>query len=306
MKKHAPTSPTEPLGIRDYLDACNHVSGRARAILLLLTTVTVLVFVAQLNTLQNQWMRARVRSLANASLRPPASSHSIANDEQWSWVLRDRIGPRPDPRADQYQGIAGESDYKFDLDLYKSKYIAVFGAYCNHFVDTAYSVKIPFIDASIDINDLGFVGGSALTVLLTLFAFTLFRERECLVNAFAAAKKMNQTEDFYHLLAAGQVFTTPQTGAPRRDFARIGSAWFAHLIPKLVCTSPLIVQLTVCFHDLWTIGLGAVQDDPHVAVVLGSEVVTCMLILPLTIVVIKFLFDNDAMWRTHWNALKPK
>jgi len=165
------------------------------------------------------------------------------------------------------------------------------------YVESTYTVEVPFFGITFDVNDLGLIGGISFIVILSLYRFCLTREVDNLRTSFNAARALGHEMEFYSLLAMRQVLTVP----PSSDIKR---TQFLLVAPKVVCGLPLLVHGAVVFHDFCTTEIGSLVGQVHTIVVMLSELACLVAIFPLTTMVIRRLRTMDRIWNEEWDHLK--
>ena len=167
--------------------------------MIILLVACLLMFAGLLNSLQHSWMRERIQAL-----RKPGDAYACS-----------KVGPIPDPSNFREWGADTLEEAQ---SLRKEQYLRLYSEVAEVYAKTSLTVGVPVLGASIDVNDLGLVGGAGLLFILLVCTFCLSRELENLRTAFGASARFGQTRGFYYLLAMRQVFTIPQS--PRRPRKR--------------------------------------------------------------------------------------
>lgn len=264
------------VSFQDHLEASADASHRTRVVTITMVVASVLVFAGLLNSLQSAWMLQRLQGFT---------------DPRCTYVA-DHIGQIPD-------GVAAYSeDPKWKL--YEERYLQYYNAMARAYVESAYTIKVPFFGITFDANDLGLIGGIAFLIILSLHRFCLTREVDNLRSSFAAAKDLGQEVEFYSLLSMRQVFTVPPSSAINRTS-------FLLMAPKVVCLLPLSVHGGVVLHDFLTQNIGEVIGHVHMVIVSFCELACLVALVPLTNMVIKRLRTMDEIWNNEWeHVLKVK
>ncbi|HEX8169652.1 MAG TPA: hypothetical protein VF824_03830 [Thermoanaerobaculia bacterium] len=214
--------------IREYIDAYRASSDRARISLYVVVVVTVLVFIANHNIMENSWPRVRLDtwySKADAAQRLPNWVTDGAAMKQWFERFKDR----------------------------REEYL-------KHFVDHVLFTSSPIPGVVIDVHDLGLIGGLALSVTLALFLVCLMREHENLYLALYKVRRLCDEKSgkersdragnfLYHALAMRQVLVAAPTLA--RWSHPIGAVRHA------VFYAPSLVHAWVVWSNQRTIEAGA-------------------------------------------------
>lgn len=270
--------PTDPLGIRDYLEASTDASTRTRTITIVLAVASILAATALLNSLQSQWMHGRMLRLGDL--------HSD--------YAKSKLGPYPEKSP----SISDEA-YKHAVQLYETRYLDLCSAVEKAYVDASFSVRAPFLGFVFDVNDLGLVSGIGFLVILGCYRFFLSREIDNLRLSFQQAKNIGEREvrEFYVLLAMRQVFTVPQTEYINRSL-------FLSIAPKLLTWCPLLVYVSITVHDFLTANIGGNINRTRNEILLVSEIVFSFLLLWLSYSVTTRLLRMDQEWDKWWPHLR--
>jgi hypothetical protein len=269
--------PPSALDIQDYLDAAGDASRRTRTITVALVVASVIMMCALLNSLHSSWMLSRIHQFGT-----PGSEYVTL-----------KMGQRPAS--------------PLEAQRYDQSCQAFAEALAKAYVDQSLLVHIPFFGPSIDVNDLGVLGGVALIVILALYRFALSRESENLRLSFAEAERMNRLRDMYYLLAMRQVLTVPQTDFIRRD-------QFLRVVPKLVCWFPAIIFIAVFLHDLNTSTilnqLGTPSEDffsdARKTFLIASELIIAGIILVMSNMAMTRLTRIDEIWDNEWKKVTDR
>lgn len=104
------------------------------------------------------------------------------------------------------------------------------------FDDKVQFVEIPVFGIAIDVNDLGFIGGFSLLIILFLLRYSQTREIKNLTTSFREAFEHWKFCSFYHALAMRQVLTMPKMDRENENpILAISSKWVL-LFPLIVIT----------------------------------------------------------------------
>jgi hypothetical protein len=102
------------------------------------------------------------------------------------------------------------------------------------YVDNIQYINIPVFGISIDVNDLGLIGGISLFIILLLYRFNLSREIKNLNISFREAFRHGHLDTFYHNLAMRQVLTVPEMKGETKNTVLDYSAKTVSLLPAIV------------------------------------------------------------------------
>lgn len=243
----------EYLDMQCYFDAVSAASRRSRATLLIITIFSVVMLSAILNS------------------GPRSSQHrqfEVAKDVLL-WLTELKEGAEP-------EGLDGIDDgkerfklakilYERDSVLLDSKEAArrTLDPLLSKGIDGRQMIKIPVLDLSLDTRTLTWFGGATYVVLLLMFRFGLYREKENLTITFLEARSRGCLSQCYHLLRMRQVLFIPksrwnkrsdggewQEQAERSGPARDKGNWVWKLLPLLLFLLPLIFQSLLAVFSL--------------------------------------------------------
>ena len=173
--------------LKHYLEATTQATRRARGTKLALVIASVILFAGIVNS--------RFSDAAHKRL-----------------LLFDQFGQGkiPDSYVKRFIGDGGNKE------SIKERYQAFYQAYLREYVENRFVVKVPLFGVSFDVNNLGYIGGVGLVILLIMYQYSLSRELDNLRKAFKQARLYpGQLGSFYELLAMEQVLTLP----PSEDIA---------------------------------------------------------------------------------------
>lgn len=120
--------------------------------------------------------------------------------------------------------------------------------YIKQFVSRTVMPASPIPGVSIDVNDVGLVGGVALTLLLLVQALCVMRENENLFLALYKVRKLHENEPrtkargntdanlLYHALAMSQVLSSPPTLARWEDRSTLSHLYLIFYLPAVAYT----------------------------------------------------------------------
>lgn len=261
------------ISVKDYVESSSEAAKRTRSVSIALMIASVLMFSGFLNSLQSNWKLQRLRNLEDID-----SGHTER-----------RLGPRPSPQdSEAYQ-------------LYIARYNQLYAATLKDYVESAYTIRIPFFGISIDSNDLGPLGGLALAVILILYRTSVTRELDNLRLSFEAAAAQNQLNTLYTLLAMRQVLTFPNIQGKERSK-------FMAIVPKLLSILPAFIYLMVVANDVAILTISSNVIFPaRVALSLFQEAFYFVIIIIITYMLVVRLIEIDRMWDHYWGKLnEPK
>jgi hypothetical protein len=243
---------------------------------------SVVVFAGLLNSIQSQWMHRRMLNLADIN----------------SPYTKSKLGPYPERLGKT------EEEFTDAKRRYESRYLELCAAVERAYVDTSFTIRVPFLGFSFDVNDMGLMGGIGFLVILTCYRFFLSRELNNLRMSFEEARQlgMDHLGEFYKLLAMRQVFTVPVTKHIKRT-------WFLAVTPKLLSWLPLVIYLAVVVNDVMkdvqTSWIGsALRQGFRMNLLFGSELVAVISMAILCSHINIRLVRMDRLWAEYWNTLE--
>lgn len=117
-------------------------------------------------------------------------------------------------------------------------------------------VKIPVIGVKFHLNDLGFLGGSAFSILMLLLTLCTGREYDnlCIVKRSLLEHSSSTRNSFMIYMNTFQVMTVPSNSFLPH--------WYSYL-SRIILISPLLMQSIIILNDFNTlsIGLGASKQN---------------------------------------------
>jgi hypothetical protein len=114
--------------------------------------------------------------------------------------------------------------------------------------DNVVFIKIPVLGFSIDVNDLGFIGGISIFIILYLLRFSLSREIKNLNLSFKEAFYHEKICPFYHSLAMRQVLIVPPMEGEIRNKKLAMTAKFIYFLPVIIICLGVSYDYYSVFH----------------------------------------------------------
>jgi hypothetical protein len=265
-----PSAP-DTLDIQDYLEATSHAADRTRWVTLVMLVTSMAVFAGLLNSLGSQWMGERVRELTER----PFGTYAVRN-----------IGPLP---TDPDHGSPAWERYARRVDVFQDHLTRAY-------VETGFVIRVPVVGFTLDVNDLGLIGGVAFIVILLMLRFSLTRELDNVRLSFERAEGLGRLHEFYTLLAMRQVFTVPPSPLVRRTRLLVWA-------PKAMCALPLVLQLAVTNYDFYSSGFVFEFSWERTTLTLVVDVAAACALFPLTLMDIQRLRKLDELWAYYWCRL---
>jgi hypothetical protein len=272
-----------PKDLTYYVDAAADSTTRARRVLIVIITVSVLVFAAFWNSRLVSWQNSRLGMAQAAVLY-----------KVWD---RGNRPVRPGPEREAFdnarsfaaeRGLSGEREIEeYEGYLQKAQ------------IDNVQTLHVPVFGFSFDVNDLGMLGGFALVVSLMWFRFSLNRERDNLELVFREAAETGCLAESYTLLAMRQVLTVPRLGGVKERH-------FWKKLPALLFALPFLCQLTVCTHDIMTRGRGETVSPWSTSVLYVTESLFLALLGVLTIASYRLSSEIERRWDKEAEELWPR
>ena len=292
--------------MKDYLKASSDASSRTRAVLALLIIASIVTGVAIRNSMQRSWMMHRVSEMASPGLSAADCPPVIVNHSAEAPCWKDYIGCFPTQASCSRDCPNGETSRSH---FYEVRYDHVIEAVTQALVETRFIVHVPILGVALDVNDLGYFSGVAMTILLIWFLFSLRTERRTLTLSFDEAEQQEALPSFYKLLAMRQVMTLPPWPIelpppflPRKMFGVFpfsvasGKYWG----PKFLTLFPLGVYVWLFVHGYWASFI-ARRLEAQLVPLLVCETLFCVWILYLTFQIFGILTEIDELW-SHYGA----
>lgn len=274
-----------------YIETCAASATRARTILIVMISTSVLTFFAFWNTLGDAWLTQRLNK-ATAALR-------LFDPKGDGWL------PEFEARKKFYavEGVSFEEAKNFiqlrkidDRELLKD-YIQTLREIQAQQVTTLHA---PFFGVSFDVNDLGKFSGFTFFVVLLWLRFSLVRELNNLTETFYEAKNLG--DDYrrhcYNLLAMRQMLTVPPMRHQSKEAPPNVSGWsFWRIFSGGLFVLPIIVYSLLVWHDIKTLYLAESVSQKSADILLFSNLVFLSVIAALTHLCLQLSRKIDKQWR---------
>ena len=220
-------------------------SVRARTIVLLLVTLSVLTFLAWWNHYEHAWPRTRLRTAqlavyalcidADTALRAKGSASPLDKDcdldKASHYFPTDKELRRGRAHAERQKYTLTQA--KAHLQNLQQQYVA-----------GVTKLTIPFLGVQADVNDLGIFGGITFVVLLSLFCYCIWREEQNVAQLFMIARQRGELAVAYYLFAMTQVFTIPPHERGNNTFVNKATS-------RAIYWLPVLVLGLVSWYDIW-------------------------------------------------------
>lgn len=249
-----------------YIEGTSDSSRRTRLIMVIIVMASVLTLAGFLNSFDGNWMLERLRATMKDGTESTYFNEKFPNIP--NKVVYDLKNP--------ISNGAQETKPPIEISLKEQEYRYFLQALTDSYVNSSYTIRVPFFGITFDVNDLAPVGGLFFTILLTLYLFSLRRERDNLIISFAMAKKNSKLNELYNLLAMRQVLLVPPSIVEENQLTE---ERFLTKAPQYLPFFPFLVLLLIIFHDLLTIKYGSLIDNLHTIigfVFSGSFLVTLL------------------------------
>ena len=265
----------QPLDVSAYIAAAAEASDRSRWTIVTVAFASVIVFAAFWNSRADAWLPERLQearcAMQSLNLTPTELS-ALSAAERELFAKCDA--------AVKKRGIATKEGVKIFTE-----------ALTRATLENAVLVRAPIFGIAFDVNDLGILGGFALSVILLMLQYSLARELDNLRLTFARAKRDGCERDCYDLLAMQQVMTVPPTHT-RPVLGFIGKR-----IGRVLFGLPILVQSAVVYHDWRTRAIPWVLNPSHAEWVLVAGAFFAVVILLLTIQCVRLARATTKEWR---------
>jgi hypothetical protein len=167
----------------------------------------------------------------------------------------------------------------------------------------------PFFGIVHDVNDLGFFGSIALTVLMLMLTFAMSRQHENLYLTLWRVRRVWDAEGrreaatshanlIYHTLAMSQQFSQPPTLARWKP-------GILRNVSKLLLLTPLIVQFFCLYRDWMTRDLGLIVNPSATWLSLWIQIIALLLVIVLASSCFLYSRSNDKRWSDTFSRINP-
>jgi DNA-binding transcriptional MerR regulator len=223
--------PKPTFNFEEFLDAANDAANRTRYVSIVLLVASILIFIGLNNSYLNSWMVDDIRQVYQPG------------DDYIKGLLD------PNGKGKDYFNYSYDYDYKgHKMLLTRPVDVAkrdAQDALIKIHMESRLLLKIPILGLTIHVNDLGFLGGITLIVLLLMLRTSLSREIKNLGYSFKRASAARRLDEFYEALAMRQLFTVPQMKGEKRNR-------FLSKAPYAVCLLPILVYFLLVAYDIYT------------------------------------------------------
>ncbi|MFY9825879.1 MAG: hypothetical protein WAM82_31200 [Thermoanaerobaculia bacterium] len=265
-----------PLHVEAFIKASNLV----RYSVITVVVASILLFVGYHNSDSESWFNSRL-SLAYTALHDKVWLHKPGELHGRQELAREWVQRRHFKTPEEIQ------DHIKTLEEARTNHLLL--------------LEGPFFGIVHDINDLGFFGSIALTVLMLMLTFAMSRQHENLYLTLWRVRRVWIAEGrpesatshanlIYHTLAMSQQFSQPPTLARwQPGIARNGS--------KLLLLTPLMVQFFCLYRDWMTRDSGLILNSQATYLSLWIQGIALLLVLLLALSCYLYSRSNDKRWK---------
>ena len=313
------------------IDSAKQASDRGRQVLLVIQITCIVIFVAAWHEIPDGWTHARLRT-AQASVwfldcqtaahpesesatpgktevTDPKKDQSISekrHDECHYLVDQSLVDPQPSAcsrterepfcsdeikRAKTYITLARltPAEARKRLETLQSA-----------FIEHTITVSVPFFGITLDVNDVGLLGGITFLLVLTWLLFSIRREAENVGLLFSTASDQD-LGGIYRLLDMSQVLTVP----PRKQLKRKPVFRYLWLcLDRILFFPPLFLQGFVVWDDYRTLPRGRVLNPDLANTEFGWEVGLLIAISVITFLCLVKAKEVSEHWEQAHNRLE--
>jgi hypothetical protein len=304
------------------IESAKQASDRGRQVLLVIQITCIVIFVAAWHEIPNGWTHARLRtaqaavwfldcqtrdhpespSAAQGVPEPPECKHECdskkRHDECHYIVDNSLTDPEPG-------GCKRTEQEPFCPDEVKTaqKFLTLarltpgqarkrLETLQNSFIEHTVTVAVPFFGITLDVNDLGILGGITFLLVLTWLLFSLRREAENIGLLFATAEERD-LPGMYRLLDMSQVLSVP----PRKQLKRNRIFKFMWLcLERILFFPPLLLQGFVVWNDYNTLPRAQVLNPELARTEFGWEVGLLIALSAITFVCLAKAMEVSEHW----------
>lgn len=288
-KCDSPIIPIDDYEVTCYTNAFVASSNRVRYVIVAITIASILVFVGYRNSSSEGWANSRLRLARMALnnqvwlLKPGKTTDKIENARRWAEI----------------KGIRNIDDARDQVRLFDQERL-----------DHVLQLQMPILGIRFDVNDLGFLGGTALAVLMLMLSFAISRQHE---NLFLSLWKVRSICDregrkddgqskanlVYHTLAMAQHFNKPPTLARWER-----QPW--NNLSRLLLLLPISAQGLMLWNDWQTREVGRMLNAYWASRTLFLEATYFGVVLFLAIYCYIYMRVSDRRWRKIFRYINPK
>jgi hypothetical protein len=247
--------------LHHYIEATKESTDRTRKILLIMLVASIVIATACWNTRVSGWVNSRLamaKAVDDILVKPPDAAtgtpaRSVAPGQEALYE-----------KADELIKSTGRTPNQARQGLLWAQKVRT---------EQLSQIQVPILGISLDVNDLGLLGGVTLIVMLMWLNYSLWHQSNNLKIAFAFARQLDEksaselkdpTEEnrvrwLYHTyqnLAMRQVLTIPPRAASIKKLEPGARKLWMRKLSKSLYALPFAVQFAVVLHDWLTAGIG--------------------------------------------------
>jgi hypothetical protein len=286
-----------PLDFKELLEAANDATNRTRYVSIVLLVASILIFIGLNNSYLNSWMADDLRQ----AYKP---------GDEYIGGLLDPFNKGKDyyELTESYDEF-GRRKHARPIDIAKRD---AQQALVRMHMESRLLLRIPILGLAIHVNDLGFLGGITLIVLLLIMRTSLSREIKNLGYSFKRALGAERLDEFYEALAMRQLITVPQMKGEKRNR-------FLSKAPYAICLLPVLVYLTLVGYDVYTVFIlpryrHGLERESLLDLLTTSSILWLMVVEGLcAFIIIQITFrclERQQylyfIWDSYWKLLDPR
>lgn len=279
--------------IKSLINATNIASTRSRKIVLLLVFTSVIAFAAYWNSRPSGWPNQRFQVINKAYEKFILDQITDTSKQKFLY----KNGVKMDDKS-PFGDTARMRDFLEQRNINTVDELEFLKKVYFNIKENTFSVKIPILGVSFDINDLGLFSGITFSLLLFILWFCLEREWENLQITFKEASQVD-LKQYYKIMSMSQVFTVPA-----RENRDLNILWL--IVPKILYLLPLFTQLLICLNDIATSSVVNSISEPATTTYNLVNIISIVCISVLTITTIVYVVKIDLLWNKYHNMLSKK
>lgn len=274
-----------------YLEQVGESAKRCRLVLYLLLVSSAMIFVFDWRNNSDGWLKSRI-DIRHAIL---------TNWEQYTNVANSTMMTNDDLRIERGRELAALKRMDLSPQNPGDKEILEWQL---HDLEDQWdgAFKIPFMDATFDINDFFLFSALELLVLAVIFLHCLVREEENLGLAFDFMRKADKQRpvadqakpgllaEFYDMASMQQVWTVP-SGAHK------GTESALRYLSRLVFLLPLLIIWWIMIRDRMSPGASQILNKSFGHEVIWMEYITVFLLTIAMFCATVVFLRMDKLWK---------
>ncbi len=259
------------------LEKASRSATRNRFIVIVLVASSVLGFMSFWNSRSDSWLRLRLEKYKSV--------------REFDYLSLEKegalIGDKEKEDFQELKSFLKEQDIERGDDFIVDSKI---GDLEDSWVENFLLVRIPFFGVSFDINDLGVIGGFAMSIVVFLLFLGLSREKSNLDFVFNHIRECYPSEKqtfFFNYLAMSQILTIPPIGSIKK--------WVT-ISAKIFYFLPVFVYSLIWVHDLYSLKKGLEISTTNTAVSTSVSSLFLLLIVFFSYSCFSLSIDIDRSW----------